>query len=79
MNDFDGALKRIDADSSDYYVLGYYSNNPDSRRRVRKISVRTTRKDVEVMSRREYILKPVAAKPSAVPAANTAPIPRPKK
>ena len=23
-NDFDKALKRIDAESSDYYVLGYY-------------------------------------------------------
>jgi VWFA-related protein len=78
MNDFDGALKRIDADSSDYYVLGYYSNNPDPRRRIRKISVRTNRKDVEVMSRREYIIKPVAAKPSAVPT-NTTPIPRPRR
>ena len=28
-NDFDKALKRIDAESSDYYVLGYYSSNPD--------------------------------------------------
>ncbi len=28
-NDFDKALKRIDADSSDYYILGYYSSNPD--------------------------------------------------
>jgi hypothetical protein len=30
-NDFDKALKRIDAESSDYYVLGYYSSNPDPR------------------------------------------------
>ncbi len=28
-NDFDKALKRIDAETSDYYVLGYYSKNPD--------------------------------------------------
>ena len=28
-NDFDKALKRIDAETSDYYVLGYYSSNPD--------------------------------------------------
>ena len=27
-NDFDKALKRIDTETSDYYVLGYYSNNP---------------------------------------------------
>src|SRR5690349_11913643 len=26
-NDFDKALKRIDAETSDYYVLGYYSSN----------------------------------------------------
>ena len=28
-NDFDKALKRIDAETSDYYVIGYYSTNPD--------------------------------------------------
>ena len=28
-NDFGKALKRIDAETSDYYVLGYYSKNPD--------------------------------------------------
>ena len=29
-NDFDKALKRIDAETSDYYVLGYSSTNPES-------------------------------------------------
>ena len=29
-NDFGKALKRIDAETSDYYVLGYYSKNPDA-------------------------------------------------
>ena len=29
-NDFDKALKRIDAETSDYYVLGYYSTQPRS-------------------------------------------------
>ncbi len=33
-NDFDKALKRIDAETSDYYVLGYYSSNPDPLKRV---------------------------------------------
>ena len=42
-NDFDKALKRIDAESSDYYVLGYYSNNPDPTKRRRKIEVKVTR------------------------------------
>ncbi len=38
-NDFDKALKRIDAETSDYYVLGYYSSNPDPLKRTRKIEV----------------------------------------
>jgi hypothetical protein len=32
-NDFDKALKRIDAETSDYYVIGYYSTQPRSRPR----------------------------------------------
>ena len=50
MNDFDKALKRIDADSSDYYVLGYYSSNPDPTQRRRKIEVRVTRPNISVQS-----------------------------
>ena len=37
-NDFDKALKRIDAETSDYYVLGYYSRNPDPTKRTRRRS-----------------------------------------
>ena len=43
-NDFDKALKRIDADSSDYYILGYYSSNPDPTHRRRKIEVKVLRR-----------------------------------
>jgi VWFA-related protein len=53
-NDFDKALKRIDNETSDYYVLGYYSSNPDPLRRTRRIEVRTTRPGVTVRSREEY-------------------------
>ena len=42
-NDFDKALKRIDAETSDYYVLGYYSSNPDPLKRTRKIDVKIER------------------------------------
>jgi VWFA-related protein len=35
-NDFRKALKKIDAETSDYYVIGYYSNNPDPLKRRRK-------------------------------------------
>jgi VWFA-related protein len=63
MNDFDKALKNIDAASSDYYVLGYYSSNPDATKRRRQVEVKVTRKDVNVFSRKEYVLK--APKPAA--------------
>ncbi len=57
-NDFDKALKRIDAESSDYYVLGYYSSNPDPLKRTRKITVNAKRPNLEVWSRKSYSLKP---------------------
>ena len=58
-NDFDKALQRIDAETSDYYVLGYYSTNPDPTQRRRKIEVRVTRPEVSVWSRKEYVLRAV--------------------
>jgi VWFA-related protein len=58
-NDFDRALKRIDADSSDYYILGYYSSNPDPTHRRRKIEVKVLRPGADVFTRTEYlVLKP---------------------
>ena len=58
-NDFDKALKRIDAETSDYYVLGYYSNNPDPLKKNRSIQVKVKRQDVNVWSRRGYTLRPL--------------------
>jgi VWFA-related protein len=58
-NDFDKALKRIDAETSDYYVLGYYSNNPDPLKRTRKIEIKTTRPSLSVWSRTSYSLRPL--------------------
>jgi VWFA-related protein len=60
-NDFDKALKRIDAETSDYYVLGYYSKNPDPLKRTRRIEVRSTRPGVNVWSRTSYSLRPLPA------------------
>lgn len=59
-NDFSKALKRIDAETSDYYVLGYYSKNPDMTKRRRNIEVRVTRggQKWQIWSRKEYVLKP---------------------
>ena len=67
MNDFDKALKQIDAASSDYYVLGYYSSNPDPTKRRRQIEVKVLRDNTDVYSRKEYVLRPPRpAAPSAV-------------
>ncbi len=56
-NDFDRALKRIDAETSDYYMIGYYSKNPDPLRRTREITVNVKRPGVSVQARRFYTLK----------------------
>ena len=58
MNDFDAGLRRIDADTTDYYVLGFYSNNPNPLRRTRRIEVRTTRPGVIVSYRASSIHAP---------------------
>jgi VWFA-related protein len=59
-NDFDKALKRIDAETSDYYVLGYYSSNPDPLKRTRKIDVKIlNRPNVNAFFRSSYTLRPL--------------------
>ena len=63
-NDFTKALKRIDAETSDYYVLGYISKNPDPTKRRRQIDVKVTRKGATVWFRKEYVLKPPPANSS---------------
>ena len=69
-NDFDKALKRIDAETSDYYVLGYYSSNPDPTQKRRLVEIRVKKPDTnganfDLTYRREYTLRPLptAAKP----------------
>jgi VWFA-related protein len=57
-NDFEKAIKRIDSETSDYYVLGYYSSNPDPLRKRRRLEVKVTREGMSVWSRKEYVLKP---------------------
>ena len=53
-NTYDEALKRIDAETSDYYILGYYASDPDPKRRNRLVEVKTRRPDVQVWSRGWY-------------------------
>jgi VWFA-related protein len=63
-NDFTKALKRIDAETSDYYVLGYYSTNPDPLKRTRKVEVKVTRPSLNVISRTSYTLRQPQSAPS---------------
>jgi VWFA-related protein len=60
-NDFIKALKRIDAETSDYYVLGYYSSNPDPTQRRRKVEIKVKRPNVDLRYRTEYTLRPTKA------------------
>jgi VWFA-related protein len=64
-NDFSKALKRIDAETSDYYVLGYYSKNPDASKRRRQVEVKVARKGASTWFRKEYVLKPPPATTSS--------------
>jgi VWFA-related protein len=66
-NDFAAALKRVDAETSDYYVLGFYSSNVDPTRRNRQIEVKVDRPGVEISSRRAYSLKQEGKPPAPPP------------
>lgn len=57
VNDFATEFKRIDAETSDYYVIGYYSSNPDPAQRVRELDIKVTRPNVQVQARRAYSIK----------------------
>jgi len=78
MNDFAGAFKRIDAETSDYYVLGYSSTNPDPLRRVRRLDVKVTRADISVAARKAYSLKAIGS-PAPPPPAPATPAKKKKR
>jgi len=79
MNDYDKAFKRIDNDTSDYYVLGYYSSNPDATKRRRQVVVNVGRKGLTVtQQRKEYVMRGPAVPalpPIGSPAAPKSPNP----
>ena len=56
-NGFADAFKEIDAETSDYYVLGYYSSNSDPTYRTRRLEVEVDREDVSVRARTHYTFK----------------------
>jgi VWFA-related protein len=67
-NDFGPAIRRIDGETSDYYMLGYTSNNPDASRVRRTIRIHVTRPEVRtVLYKSEYTLR----RPSRSPGVET--------
>ena len=56
-NDFASEFKRIDAETSDYYLIGYYSSNPEAGKRVRTLDVRVDRPGVTVTARSAYSVR----------------------
>jgi VWFA-related protein len=61
-NDFRKALQKIDAETSDYYIVGFYSNNPDPLKKRRKIEVKVKRPGMNVFHKTTYTLRPPDAK-----------------
>jgi VWFA-related protein len=62
-NDIESAIKRIDAETSDYYVLGYYSSNPDPTQKRRLVEIKVKKPDpsggsFDLTYRHEYTLRP---------------------
>ena len=54
-NDLERGLRRVSADLTSYYLLGYYSNNPKLDGRYRRITVRVKRSGTDVRARRGYL------------------------
>ena len=58
-NDFDKAIKRIDGETSDYYLLGYYSNNPDPLKKRRNIEIKVNKPGkYDLNYKTSYTLRP---------------------
>ena len=56
-NDFDDALREVDAETSDYYVLGFYTTNPDPTVRTRRLRIDVPgREGLDVRARTHYTL-----------------------
>ena len=55
-NNFSELLRRIDAETSDYYVVGYYTSNPDPTHRHRALRVTVARDGLDVQARDSYTL-----------------------
>ncbi len=63
VNDFASEFKRIDAETSDYYLIGYTSTHTDPTRRVRTVDAQVRRPGVTVTSRSAYSVAPALPPP----------------
>ena len=61
-NDYTKGLQRIDAETSDYYIIGYTSSNPDPFKVRRAIKIEVTRPGVKDVIYREYYTIPKSKK-----------------
>ena len=73
-NDLDKGFKRIAADLSSYYLLGYYSTNAKLDGKYHAIKVRVKQPGVDVRARRGY-LSPTEEEVTAAKRAAAAPMP----
>jgi VWFA-related protein len=56
-NDYTKALRRIDNETNDYYLLGYVSSNPDPLKVVRNIEIRAKRPGLKLDYNPTYTIK----------------------
>ena len=64
-NDLTNALKHASADSSSYYLLGYYLGTPSGKPGWRKLQVVVSRKDAEVGARAGFLVTNASVNPEA--------------
>lgn len=59
-NDTKSFLRRVDDETSDYYMLGWVSTNPDPLKRYRKIEIKITgHPEYELTYSHDYTIKPI--------------------
>ena len=61
-NDFDGKLAQIDAETSDYYVIGYNSSNVDPLKLRRMVKIEVKKPGLDLKYETDYTLKKPSGK-----------------
>ena len=55
-NDFVSGIEKINNETSDYYMLGYNSTNPDPFKFIRRVEIKAKKPGLTLDYRREYTL-----------------------